>query len=421
MDRIGRRRAGRAGGWLAVATIALGAMAGGWLPAAAQSPDPAESSDAAGSPTADSLDATEQEIAAALSGDDQSLQAYWAEAFPTFSDQPYHDPQGGFFPYNTGDPSGGGCSEDGETAAQNAMYCGKDESITYDVTWLASLYDTWGPVGPLMLMAHEWGHHIQAVAGTPETSKAAELQADCYAGMYLGFLRDQEVLTDEDIANGISVAYSIGDTAGSVTDWMDPEVHGLPNERRQATGIGYVTGNGAYCAAYGDWQNDEPAALFSDKSLRLEPFADPTPQEDGSLSIELPDAQVLVWGDDFDPSTPAADQIGEALTASVAGADTWTTSTPDTSWLETMGWGTGSGTRLTFTGEDENGNPTGGAAALQIDPSGTGELWVAWGADTTDADVASQEGDAAIDALAWGYCDPEAEVNANCLKDAPAS
>lgn len=391
------------GSALAVAAL----LAGSALPVAAQSED--------------SIAATEQEIDAAISGDAQSLQAFWAETYPTFADGEYHDPQGGFFPYRSGEPSGGGCAEDGDTAAQNAMYCGIDESITWDVAWFSTLYDTWGPVGPLMVMAHEWGHHIQFLAGKPEVSKQSELQADCYAGMYLGFLRDQEILTDDDIANGISVAYSIGDTPGSAVDWMDAEVHGAPNERRQATGIGYVTGDGAYCMAYGDWQNEDPAPLFSDKSLRLEPFADPTPQEDGSLAIELPDASVLVWGDEFDPSIPAADQIAEALTASVAGADAWTLGAPDTSWLETRGWGTGSGTRLTFTGTDADGNPTGGAAALQIDPTGTGELWVAWGGDLEDPELAAEQADAAIEALSWGYCDPEAEVTANCLKEAPGS
>lgn len=76
--------------------------------------------------------------------------------------------------------------------------------------------------------------------------------------------------------------------------------------------------------------------------------------------------------------------------------------------------GTGSGATTTFSGTSQDGSVEAGVAALQVDPDGTAQLYVATGADTTDANVAETEAEQALDALTWGYCDPEAEGTANC-------
>ena len=39
------------------------------------------------------------------------------------------------------------------------------------------------------------------------------------------------------------------------------------------------------------------------------------------------------------------------------------------------------------------------------------------GTDTTDPDIAIGEAQDALDALTWGYCDPDAEVTTNCPVD----
>jgi predicted metalloprotease len=358
-------------------------------------------------------------VAMLFGGEDQpdSLGSFWTQTFPTFSDQPYHDPQGGFFPYRTGEASSGACGGPADDAAQNASYCDDDESITYDVTWLNSLLQDNGPAGPMTILAHEWGHHIQNLAGSPQISKQAELQADCYGGMYLGFLTDQGVLGQDDIRDSLRITYSVGDQPDEVGAWTDEDVHGAPNERRQAEGIGFSTGVGDYCVAFGDWQDQPAAPLFEDKSLRVEPFADPTPQADGSLLLELPNAEVDVSEVDLDAGTRAGPELASAIERRFPDASGWDIGQPRAGWLEDLGVGTGSGATTTFSGTAQDGSVQAGVAALQVDPDGTAQLYVVTGSDTTDASAAETQAQEALDALTWGYCDPEAEVTTNCPAD----
>ena len=200
------------------------------------------------------------------------------------------------------------------------------------------------------MLAHEWGHHIQALAGSPDISKSAELQADCYGGMYLRSLADAGVLGDRDVTDSLAVTYSIGDAPADQGAWTDPDVHGAPNERRQAEGIGYSTASGDYCVAYGDWQDEPAAPLFSDKSIRLEPFADPTRTTDDSFSFELPGATVQLFQLAEPGDGTAATDLPADIQANVPEAAGWDIATPEDGWLEDLGWGTGSGATTTFTG-----------------------------------------------------------------------
>jgi len=424
MRRGNRRGDGRHGSVWAPVVVALAALAlcGTAVATSAQSPD-ATSGAGSGTPdatlSADAAANLDAIIADELGGGAvaDSLQAYWASTFPTFSSEAYHDPAGGFFPYHTGEGSGGACAEAAGDAAQNAAYCGTDESITYDVDWLGTLYRDSGAAGPITVLAHEWGHHIQHLAGEPNVSKSAELQADCYAGMYLRNLADIGTLGPNDVTDSLAVTYSLGDdpsSPGTQVNWTDPDVHGTANERRQAEGIGYSTAAGDYCVAYADWQDQPAAPLFGDKTIRLEPFADPTRSVDGSFSFTLPDARVELWQATFAAGASASTELKAAIEAKVPDAATWDIAAPQDGWLETLGWGTGSGATTTFSGTLADGSVEAGAAALQIDPTGQAQLYVSIGADTTAADNAIGQAQDALDALSWGYCDPEAEVTTNC-------
>jgi predicted metalloprotease len=394
-----------------IGVLGKGALAQSSEPSATESPFASDSAQSSGD-----LDSI---ISMVFGGEDvpNSLGTYWTQTFPTFSDQPYHDPQGGFFPYRTGEASSGACGGPADDVAQNASYCDDDESITYDVTWLGSLLHDDGPAGPMTVLAHEWGHHIQNLVGSPQISKQAELQADCYAGMYLGFLTDQGVLGDSDIRDSLKVTYSIGDQPDERGAWTDEDVHGAPNERRQAEGIGFSAASGDYCVGFGDWQDQPAAPLFEDKSLRVEPFADPTTQADGSLLLELPDAEVDVSELTLPAGSAAGPELASAIEGRFPDAAGWDLAAPQDGWLETYGVGTGSGATTSFSGTSSDGSIEAGMAALQVDPDGTAQLYVATGSDTTQADVAETQGQRALDALTWGYCDPEAEVTSNCPVD----
>ena len=235
--------------------------------------------------------------------------------------------------------------------------------------------------------------------------------------MYLRSLADAGVIDDSVVTDSLKVTYSLGDDPSTAGAWTDPDVHGTPTERRQAEGVGYSTGVGDFCVAYGDWQDQPPAPLFDDKTIRVEPFSDPTTADDGSYVFTLPGATVQVVEENYPADTTAAGELVAALQESVPDAATWDIATPADGWLEALGWGTGSGATTTFRGTAADGSVEAGAAALQIDPSGTAQLYIAVGANTTDTDSAVGQGQDALDALTWGYCDPEAEVTTNCAAD----
>ena len=79
----------------------------------------------------------------------------------------------------------------------NAFYCqapntANSDSITYDRSFLAELADGYGQFVPELVMAHEFGHAVQARVGGPRASIAVETQADCLAGSWTRWVADGE-------------------------------------------------------------------------------------------------------------------------------------------------------------------------------------------------------------------------------------
>jgi predicted metalloprotease len=105
-----------------------------------------------------------------------------------FSVDPAHVDPGEF-------PDGVGCGSAPEDVKGNAFFCQSpgtphSDSISYDRTFLAGLADTYGAFLPDMVMAHEYGHAVQARTGSPDSSIATETQADCYAGAWTRWVAD---------------------------------------------------------------------------------------------------------------------------------------------------------------------------------------------------------------------------------------
>lgn len=152
-----------------------------------------------------------------------------------------------------------GCG--GATSATGPFYCPADESIYVDTAFYDDLRSRFGssggPLAEMYVIAHEWGHHIQNSTGIMEgldrqtkgpssDSVRLELQADCFAGAWVGAAStitddDGEVfldpVTDAQIADALSAASAIGDdriqesTQGEVT----PEswTHGSSDKRQE--------------------------------------------------------------------------------------------------------------------------------------------------------------------------------------------
>ncbi|HEY5713385.1 MAG TPA: neutral zinc metallopeptidase [Allosphingosinicella sp.] len=167
-----------------------------------------------------------------------------------------------------------GSGNSGCGAAQAAMgpfYCPADHRIYLDTSFfdeLARRYAAPGDFAQAYVIAHEVGHHIQALTGVEQRLRRAqggvseeesnalqvrmELQADCYAGVWAA--HERNIMEPGDIEEGMTAAAAIGDdtlqraSRGRVV----PEsfTHGSSAQRQQALQRGLQGGNPAACDAY---------------------------------------------------------------------------------------------------------------------------------------------------------------------------
>jgi predicted metalloprotease len=123
------------------------------------------------------------------------LEDYWAEQFPEVFRTRFTPLAGGYFSVDPDDvdpavyPQGIGCGADPREVEDNAFYCQaaqapNSDAISYDRSYLTELADGYGRFIPALVMAHEFGHAVQARVGSPGASIAAETQADCFAGAW---------------------------------------------------------------------------------------------------------------------------------------------------------------------------------------------------------------------------------------------
>jgi predicted metalloprotease len=131
------------------------------------------------------------------------LEDYWDQVFPDVFGQRFRPPEGGYFSVDPNDldpglyPDGVGCGAQPLEVEGNAFYCeapntANSDSITYDRSFLAELAEGYGQFVPELVMAHEFGHAVQARVGGPRSSIAVETQADCLAGSWTRWVADGE-------------------------------------------------------------------------------------------------------------------------------------------------------------------------------------------------------------------------------------
>jgi len=186
--------------------------------------------------------------------------AFWEDAYPEVYGDDLPPLEGGFWSYGPSTPAdelptcGGPVQYD--EIAQNAFYCSVDDLIAWDRDALVEPFiDEWGAFTAALVMAHEYGHAIQARSGDNETlpQVVLELQADCFAGSWVGHVADgnsdifEATLAEIDLA--IAGLLSIRDVPGSSPD--DPSAHGSGFDRVSAFSDGLFSGVGR-CGDYGE-------------------------------------------------------------------------------------------------------------------------------------------------------------------------
>jgi uncharacterized protein len=109
-----------------------------------------------------------------------------------------------------------------------SLYCLRNHSIYITRQHIRMAY-RYGDAALAYIVAHEYAHAIQYVNGfMPRNITAAELQADCMAGYYLGTLPNVS-LNRRDLVEIASLAYKIGDY-----EFGNPAHHGTPKQRSNA-------------------------------------------------------------------------------------------------------------------------------------------------------------------------------------------
>lgn len=202
------------------------------------------------------------------------LGALWQEVFEELEvdgQRPY-GPPARVVRYRAGALPDTNCAASGmeRLFTDNARYCPSDGSIAYDEDWFLAMSAEFSYFAPVTVLAHEWGHHVQSIAGAPRLDIATELQADCFSGLYAtasGLLphtgdRSTELTAME---QGLRTWFQLGDERYADSEWFDPGVHGSPQQRIMAFSTGAqsnidypnpkpsMTGGVPWCLGYEDF------------------------------------------------------------------------------------------------------------------------------------------------------------------------
>jgi predicted metalloprotease len=122
-----------------------------------------------------------------------------------------------------------------------AFYCPPEEAIYYAPVGLEVHRRRIGDFAPIVVLAHEWGHHLQTVLRiAPAQGNTFELQADCLAGAYANDAGQRGLLDPGDITEAVTMAATAGDPLGLPQD--TPGAHGINDDRITAFMRGYLGG-----------------------------------------------------------------------------------------------------------------------------------------------------------------------------------
>jgi predicted metalloprotease len=207
-----------------------------------------------------------------MKGAAASLEVYWQQEAPAIGVD-YVSPQD-FVLFSQAVSTGCGQA----SSATGPFYCPPDQTLYVDTSFFDQLEQQFGandsPLAEMYVVAHEWGHHVQNLAGilsqtqdgqTGPTSNSvrAELQADCFAGAWAGAASSTpdengvpflQPITQQQYSDAIGAAAAVGDdriqeaTQGQVTPHSF--THGTSEQRVRWFQTGYEQGAEA-CDTFG--------------------------------------------------------------------------------------------------------------------------------------------------------------------------
>ncbi len=154
------------------------------------------------------------------------------------------------------------------SSASGPFYCPGDQKLYLDFTFFRELQNEFkapGDFAEAYVIAHEVGHHVQNLLGTMDKVQQAgntndlsvrlELQADCYAGVWSHYARQQGLLEVGDVEEALRAAQAVGDDAiqKRTQGYVVPEsfTHGSARERMSWFSNGFKAGDMRQCNTFG--------------------------------------------------------------------------------------------------------------------------------------------------------------------------
>ncbi|MBA0046308.1 neutral zinc metallopeptidase [Mycobacteroides sp. LB1] len=185
------------------------------------------------------------------------LQQFWGDEFPKLYGRDYTPVKGGFFAVA---PSSGDlppCAATAADIAGNAFYCPKADDVAWDAEGLLpDLRKRFGDFVIPVVLAHEWGHAVQARADFEGATVTREIQADCFAGAWAAHAKaDTFKPTESELDKALAGFLFLRDEPG--TEKADPSAHGSGFDRVNSFRTGFDKGTQA-CKGY---RNGDPVVV----------------------------------------------------------------------------------------------------------------------------------------------------------------
>jgi uncharacterized protein len=210
------------------------------------------------------------ELEQIVCGATDDVQNYWQTNLPSLLGVTYEPTQTVLFT----DGVDTGC---GQASSQTGpFYCPVDHLVYIDLGFMQALEQqlvgTTTDLAEQYIIAHEFGHHIQNIVGingqvqqaqqsdpgrANQYSVAMELQADCFAGMWVGDVAARGLLDSADEINeALNAAAGVGDdriqekTQGRID--KEAWTHGSAEQRQTWFTRGYNSGDPKQCDTFSE-------------------------------------------------------------------------------------------------------------------------------------------------------------------------
>ena len=158
-------------------------------------------------------------------------------------------------------------------SAMGPFYCPQDQKVYLDLAFWQELETKFGAQGEAArayVIAHEIGHHVQNLLGASDQARRMgargaesgsvrlELQADCYAGVWVAHAPavsgGQVQLDPNDVEDGLRAAAAVGDDTlqRQATGRVAPDsfTHGTSAQRMRWFRSGYQSGDPGACDTF---------------------------------------------------------------------------------------------------------------------------------------------------------------------------